>query len=141
MVTANQWNDLYPVGTLVRYYPIKGEPEFDIATTRSEAWGARARGSSREDHRKSRWRSSWASGGPVMGNLLRIHFENVGRKKKSWSADCTEAELTAPWVLRQIRGSSALFSREIEFDIEGDEGRIWAGMHIVGRIRIAEVTP
>lgn len=38
-MTANEWNELYPVGTRVRYYSIMGEttPKLDTRT-RSEAW-------------------------------------------------------------------------------------------------------
>jgi hypothetical protein len=37
-LTASQWNELYPVGTDVRYWPIRDEPECRDSTTRSEAW-------------------------------------------------------------------------------------------------------
>jgi len=35
---ASEWNELYPVGTPVLYYPILGEPESEETKTRSEAW-------------------------------------------------------------------------------------------------------
>jgi hypothetical protein len=37
-MTAAQFNARYPVGTLVRYYPIRGVNEFTATATRSEAW-------------------------------------------------------------------------------------------------------
>lgn len=41
-MTAEEWNKKYPIGTKVRYYPIKGIPEYDNkyrdSVTRSEAW-------------------------------------------------------------------------------------------------------
>lgn len=35
---AKTWNELYPEGTLVRYWPIKGKEENRDTRTRSEAW-------------------------------------------------------------------------------------------------------
>ena len=37
-MTVTQWNDRYPIGTPVRYFPIKGQPECRHTKTRSEAW-------------------------------------------------------------------------------------------------------
>jgi hypothetical protein len=41
-MTAEEWNKKYPVGTKIRYYPIKGIPEYDHqyreSKTRSIAW-------------------------------------------------------------------------------------------------------
>jgi hypothetical protein len=37
-MTAAQFNARYPVGTLVRYFPVKGQPQFEATKTRSEAW-------------------------------------------------------------------------------------------------------
>lgn len=37
-MTAAQFNARYPVGTLVRYYPIAGDRKFEATATRSEAW-------------------------------------------------------------------------------------------------------
>lgn len=36
--SIEQWNKDLPGGTPVKYYPIKGEPEFIEAVTRSEVW-------------------------------------------------------------------------------------------------------
>ena len=36
--TAKQWNDKYPVGTLVEYYPIAGEDYHVLTRTRNRAW-------------------------------------------------------------------------------------------------------
>ncbi|MDR2220993.1 MAG: hypothetical protein LBE24_10530 [Methylobacillus sp.] len=37
-ITATEWNARYPIGTLVRYYPIIGEDKCIKSKTRSEAW-------------------------------------------------------------------------------------------------------
>jgi hypothetical protein len=37
-IAADQWNARHPIGTKVRYFPVMGEPDFDEAETRSEAW-------------------------------------------------------------------------------------------------------
>jgi len=38
-IKAEDWNSKYPIGTKVRYWPIKGiEKEYIDTTTRSEAW-------------------------------------------------------------------------------------------------------
>lgn len=37
-MTAEQFNQKYPIGTAFKYYPIKGLPDFDETATRSEAW-------------------------------------------------------------------------------------------------------
>jgi hypothetical protein len=37
-MTAAQFNARYPVGSLVRYFPVKGDPTFEPTATRSEAW-------------------------------------------------------------------------------------------------------
>lgn len=37
-MTAEEWNAAYPVGTPVRYFPVKGRPEHTDTVTRSEAW-------------------------------------------------------------------------------------------------------
>ena len=68
---------------------------------------------------------------------MKIHFEEVGRQKKSWTAEvATEADLTHEWLVKQVRKSGALMSQGIECIVEGDHGRIYAGMHSVGSIRI-----
>lgn len=35
---AKTWNELYPEGTLVRYWPIAGDDNWEATATRSEAW-------------------------------------------------------------------------------------------------------
>lgn len=35
---ANEWNQKYPIGTKVRYFPIREGQEFKDTKTRSEAW-------------------------------------------------------------------------------------------------------
>lgn len=37
-MNADQWNEMYPVGTLVQYQPIKDEQFEAPVKTRSEAW-------------------------------------------------------------------------------------------------------
>lgn len=36
--TAAEWNARYPVGTHVAYYPVAERPDFQLTSTRSEAW-------------------------------------------------------------------------------------------------------
>ena len=72
--------------------------------------------------------------------MLKVHFENVGCGKKCWSGECHEIELEA-WVLKQVRRGGALLSRDIEFEIHGNEGTIFAGMRAVGTIRVEDLDP
>jgi len=37
-MTAKEWNQKYPVGTKVMYYPVAGRPEYIETETTSEAW-------------------------------------------------------------------------------------------------------
>jgi hypothetical protein len=37
-MTAAEFNKRYPVGTLVRYFPVMGSSEFTATATRTEAW-------------------------------------------------------------------------------------------------------
>ena len=37
-MTSEEWNEAYPVGTKVRYFPIMGEHDSIDTTTRSPAW-------------------------------------------------------------------------------------------------------
>lgn len=37
-MTATEWNDQFPIGTRVRYWPIIGSPGYTDHETRSEAW-------------------------------------------------------------------------------------------------------
>jgi len=64
-----------------------------------------------------------------------IHFENVGRRKKTGSADIP---LTEAAILKEIRRNGGLMSRGIEFtlDLDTGEGIVCAGFHVVGRIRV-----
>jgi len=66
-----------------------------------------------------------------------VHFENVGRRKKSGSADIP---LTEAAILKEIRRNGALMSRDIDFtlDLDTGEGSIYAGFHVVGRIRVPD---
>lgn len=38
MMTADEWNRLYPVGTPVKYFAIRGRGATSETKTRSEAW-------------------------------------------------------------------------------------------------------
>ncbi len=71
-----------------------------------------------------------------LGRALKVRFVEVGRQKKTWTVEMTEADLTEKRILREIRKSGALMSQNIEFVIQGDHGRIYAGMHSVGGIEI-----
>lgn len=59
-----------------------------------------------------------------------IHFENVGRDKKCWTAEVTS--LSDRILVAQIRAHRALFSHEIEF-LWYDDGK--AGKIFVGGVR------
>lgn len=37
-MTSERFNQLHPVGTAFRYYPIAGESEYITTKTRSESW-------------------------------------------------------------------------------------------------------
>lgn len=37
-ITSAEWNERYPVGTPVRFQPVKGIDVFEETKTRSEAW-------------------------------------------------------------------------------------------------------
>lgn len=37
-MTAQQFNQQYPIGTAFKFFPIMGLPAFEETTTRSEAW-------------------------------------------------------------------------------------------------------
>jgi hypothetical protein len=37
-MTAEQWNEKYPMGTPVLYYPVRGDDFHRTTETRSEAW-------------------------------------------------------------------------------------------------------
>ncbi len=67
---------------------------------------------------------------------MKVRFEEVGRQKKSWTAEVEEKDLTHSWLVRQVRKSGALMSQGIECIVEGNHGRIYAGMHGVGSIHI-----
>ena len=38
MMTADEFNELYPEGTSFRYYPVRGDVEYLDTKTRSPAW-------------------------------------------------------------------------------------------------------
>jgi len=74
--------------------------------------------------------------------MLRLHFENVGRQKKSWHLDADDWDaLTDQMILWSIQHSGALMSRDIEYNLCADtgSGAIYAGMHPVGRLRLETV--
>lgn len=37
-ISAANWNASVPIGTLVRYFPVLGQPESVVSKTRSPAW-------------------------------------------------------------------------------------------------------
>ena len=37
-VDIQEWNADYPEGTLVKFFPVTGQPEFEVSRTRSVAW-------------------------------------------------------------------------------------------------------
>jgi hypothetical protein len=68
---------------------------------------------------------------------MTIHFEKVGRGKKSWDSEITGA-VTHQFLLREIRRNNALISRDIDFYVaeDGTSGKIFAGLRSVGTFRI-----
>lgn len=64
--------------------------------------------------------------------MITIHFEGVGRDKKSWSAQFKM--LTHSVIMKSIRTHGALMSRDVELDF--DTATIYAGFRSVGKFRV-----
>jgi len=74
--------------------------------------------------------------------MLRLHFEEVGRQKKSWHLDASDWDaLTDRKIMASIRNSGALMSRDIEYTLCADSGAgsVYAGMRPVGRLRLETI--
>lgn len=72
---------------------------------------------------------------------MKVDFIDVGRDKKSWSAEYKVGDDFSQWWIRQIRKHGALMSRDIEFvcsNAEGSKVTILAGFRPVGTIVIHE---
>lgn len=70
---------------------------------------------------------------------MKVHFENVGRNKLSWTAEM--GKLTHASLMRQINSKRALASRDVEFSVnDNDENQysIYAGFHNVGTVRVEQ---
>ena len=65
---------------------------------------------------------------------MKVHFKDVGRDKKTWSAECPENEQDDPWdwMYRQIRARGSVMSRDIDF-YQTDES---SGKIVVGAVRV-----
>jgi len=37
-ISAWKFNQTYPIGTEIRYYPVTGQPKFEVGKTTTEAW-------------------------------------------------------------------------------------------------------
>ena len=59
---------------------------------------------------------------------MKIHFRNVGREKKSWTAEV--GDLHDDTLIREIRREGALMSQGIDFawNNEGTGGGIFVGI-------------
>jgi len=70
---------------------------------------------------------------------MRLLFSNVGRKKRTWILDVNEdSGLFEDQIDKSIRKNGGLLSRDVDFDIDLDDGRgtIFAGFHKVGDITV-----
>lgn len=68
---------------------------------------------------------------------MTVQFENVGRNKKSWTADIEE--INGDLLMRQIRKHGALGSRDVSFlwDDDTNEGVVVVGgFRQVGTFRV-----
>lgn len=67
---------------------------------------------------------------------MTVHFENVGRRKMTWSAEVSS--LSDDSLIRAIEDKRALMSEGIEFDWkDGTQGRIVVGgFRTVGTFRV-----
>lgn len=63
---------------------------------------------------------------PVTNSYVRIQFRNVGRDKKTWTADV--ADVSDEVLIRQIRREGALMSRDIDV--------LWNDSHTGGAIYV-----
>lgn len=66
--------------------------------------------------------------------MIKLRFENVGSKNKTW--ECRVKEVTETALLRQIRINQALMSRSLSFDFDGQEGNVYAGFRTVGTFKV-----
>jgi len=66
-ISADAWNELYPVGTPVRYWNIAGDPAFVDSRTRSAAWDSGGDPIVMIDGR---------AGGVCLSHLLPISYPN-----------------------------------------------------------------
>lgn len=68
---------------------------------------------------------------------VEVMFQNVGRKKLSWSEHLAQAP-TLPILERLVRKKRALMSDDIEclFSEDHKSGHVYAGMHCVGSFEV-----
>jgi len=70
---------------------------------------------------------------------MKIEFKDVGRDKKSWTANVSKLDHAS--LYRAVKKAGALRSRDVDFGMEMTDGwgRIFAGFQCVGSWRIAHL--
>ena len=63
---------------------------------------------------------------------MTVEFNEVGRAKANWSAECEE--ITYDWLYKQVKAHGVLSSRSLDFayDEEKNVGKIYAGFYVIG---------
>lgn len=66
---------------------------------------------------------------------MTVEFNEVGRSKANWSAECKK--LTHGWLYDQVRAHGVLSksSLDFEYDEENNVGKIYAGFYVVGTFK------
>ncbi len=61
--------------------------------------------------------------------MIVVKFKDVGRRKKSWTAACSESEMGYDWLYGQIRRRAGVMSQDIDFieNIDDEYISIYAG--------------
>lgn len=74
--------------------------------------------------------------------ILEVKFENVGRRRASWTAKTTGPDLEFAWLYRQVKKNAALGSKLIDFSDPDEAGRgniYVGGFRRVGSFVVSEV--
>lgn len=75
---------------------------------------------------------------PLIGDIVRVRFTDVGPSKFAWTSDTIP--LTEDALYREVKRHRALGSRDIDFNL--DDGGIYVGMfRRVGTFEVLEVSP
>lgn len=66
--------------------------------------------------------------------MIVVTFRKVGRRKKSWTAACSESEMGYDWLYGQIRRRAGVMSQDVDFieNIDDEYVSIFAGAHKIG---------